>query len=129
MTITEPKIYPFVYVKWKDASHASGTWQNECEDALEPVLDCETGGFLIKRTDEFIIVAAAIAYHEDVETPSFASEITIPMCAVSEIRTIERDGNKQLIRKYALDSLVREAQEMGFYDNGPLKGTMNCGES
>ncbi len=90
MTITEPKIYPFVYVKWKDASHPAGRWQNERDDELEPVLDCEAGGFMIKQTEDFLIVAAAIAYHEDVETPSFTSEITIPMCAVSEIRVIER---------------------------------------
>lgn len=109
MTITEPKIYPFVYVRWKDASHASGTWQNECEDPLEPVLDCETGGFLIKQTTDFIIVAAAIAYHEDVVTPSFASEITIPMCAVSEIRIIDRD--KPLILTEAQQDICKTIQE------------------
>lgn len=93
MTIIEPKIYPFVYVRWKDASHAKGEWQNECEDIPDPLLDCETGGFLIKQTKEYIIVAAAIAYHENIETPSYASEITIPMCAVTEMREIKR-GNE-----------------------------------
>jgi len=94
MATNKERLKPLVYVSWVDAAHPQGIWQNECEEAPDPVLDCETAGFLIKETKTYIVVAAAIAYHEDVNTPSYTAEITIPRKAIHKLITLQRPKSR-----------------------------------
>ena len=78
----EPKI---ISIEWYDA-HSSDKWQSIVEAKLNmsEMMLCNTIGYEISRTKNFIVVAHTLAWQDD-DTPTTCGVLHIPMKCIKTI--------------------------------------------
>lgn len=81
--------YPLVWVEWEDAQGDTG-WE-EVPDEVEPCIAI-TAGFLIKETENYLIVASSI----DTDNDHNNNRIQIPRGMVRKIYLIRKGTNGTL---------------------------------
>jgi len=80
-----------VLVEWVDSAGGGG-WQNVDKaksDAAENELRCETAGWLLERTDRYVLVATSRTVGRS-EDDQVGDPMQIPAACVTRIRTLDQ---------------------------------------
>lgn len=79
-----------VEIYWFDSQTNSG-WQdaaNKVEETTNSSLLCRSVGMFVKKTKDRIIIAQSVAFANTGKVYSITDTITIPLCAVKEIKKL-----------------------------------------
>lgn len=75
-----------VVVDWVDTTSPQDKWQCIIDVRGRPPLECQTMGFVIERTPDYITIAGTMTEDEDI--PMLSHIMTIPTGCIRRVRSL-----------------------------------------
>ena len=75
---------PIIDITWVDSHGGDNGWEvvESLDDVLCRPLECRSVGFVLKESDDCIVIAHNVSNGHDGVEPQFTMGMTIPKCAI-----------------------------------------------